>query len=107
MFPQSHHRRKTTSAHEFEVAEMVALILLLETILKHQSNQRQARQIFCIDAGEMHSCLRVLLALDSAKGVFIMPALHISTSSAGAAYEAANVATVDKSCGEKRKAGVT
>ena len=36
-----------------------------------------------------------------------MPALHISTSSAGAAYEAANVATVDKSWGESTLVGAT
>jgi hypothetical protein len=41
--------------------------------------------------------------LDKANGVFIMPALHISTSTAGGSYAAANDATDDRSCGTMRK----
>ena len=79
------------AAHEFEVAEVVALVLLLNTILRQSVNLLSCANIQTDLWLKVHT-------LDKAKGVFIMPALHISTSTAGGSYAAANDSTDDRSC---------
>ncbi len=83
-----------TTTHEFEVAEVIALVLLLNAILAK---------------GMKYTCCNnthTVATLDRAKGVFMIPALHISTSIAGWSYAAANDATDARSCHTVRKSTV-